>query len=75
MRFLVFNEKYHPQVKKDIKKLNKSLIQEILNKHLQIILKNPSTVSDQLIGDLTGIYSYHFKFNRIQYRIAYMCSL
>jgi len=68
----VYKEKYHPQVKKDIKKLDKPLIKEILNKHLQIILENPITVCDQLIGDLSGIYSYHFKFNRIHYRIAYI---
>ncbi len=72
MRFLVYKEKYHPQVRKDIKKLDKPLIKEILNKHLQIILENPITVCDQLVGDLSGIYSYHFKFNRIQYRIAYI---
>ncbi|MBC8386007.1 MAG: type II toxin-antitoxin system RelE/ParE family toxin [Candidatus Cloacimonetes bacterium] len=42
------------------------------NKHLQIILENPETVCDQLSGDLSGIYSYHFKFNRIQYRISYI---
>lgn len=68
----MYKEKYHPQVKKDIKKLDKPLIKEILNKHLQIILENPITVCDQLIGDLSGIYSYHFKFNRIHYRIAYI---
>lgn len=66
MRFLVYKEKYHPQVRKDIKKLDKPLIKELLNKHLQIILENPITVCDQLTGDLSGIYSYHFKFNRIQ---------
>ena len=68
----MYKEKYHPQVRKDIKKLDKPLIKEILNKHLQIILENPITVCDQLVGDLSGIYSYHFKFNRIQYRIAYI---
>jgi mRNA-degrading endonuclease RelE of RelBE toxin-antitoxin system len=26
----------------------------------------------ELTGPLTGIYSYHFKVGRIQYRIAYL---
>jgi len=68
----VYKEKYHPQVKKDINKLDKPVIREILNKHLLILLKDPIKTGDELIGELTGIYSYHFKFNRIQYRIAYI---
>ena len=25
-----------------------------------------------MLGDLSGIYAYHFKFNKNQYRIAYI---
>jgi len=45
----MFKDKYHPQVKKDLKKLDRSVRAEIQNTHIQQILNSPST-SDILYG-------------------------
>jgi addiction module RelE/StbE family toxin len=67
----MFKDKYHPQVKKDLKKLDRSVCAEIQDIHIQQILKSPFAF-DSLFGDLSGIYSYHFRKNRVEYRISYM---
>jgi addiction module RelE/StbE family toxin len=65
----VFKEKFHPKVKKDLKRLDKSLISKIPT-HLDRILENPYQNS-QLKDNLSSVYSYHFRENRVEYRIAY----
>jgi len=67
----MFEDKYHPGVKKDLKKLDRPVIEEIRTVHIQKILTNPFTF-DALHGDLAGLYSYHFRQNRVDYRISYM---
>jgi mRNA-degrading endonuclease RelE of RelBE toxin-antitoxin system len=52
----MFKDKYHPQVKKDLKKLDRSVRAEIQNTHIQLILNSPRTF-DILYGDLSGVYS------------------
>jgi len=67
---LVFRDKYHPQVKKDLRKIDTSVQESIKNLHIPKILDNPYS-AEKLIGDLSGIYSYHFKKGNAQYRISY----
>jgi len=61
---------YHPQVKKDIKKLDHSLIKEVRAFHILRILENPKR-GKALLKNLAGIYSYHFRWSGQAYRIAY----
>jgi addiction module RelE/StbE family toxin len=65
-----YSESFHPKFKSDIKKIDKSVAKEIKDKHLDIILENP-TEADRLKGQLSNLYSYHFQKNGTQYRIAY----
>jgi addiction module RelE/StbE family toxin len=67
----VYSDRYHPQVKKDIKRLDKSVQKAIKNIHIEAILSNPYKYS-QLKGNLSGIYSYHFKQINNEYRICYI---
>ena len=71
MKFLKYKDKYHPQIKKDLKKLDKNIIKVIKEKHIDIILQKPQ-ISEQLSGNLSGIYSYHFKHTGNNYRISYL---
>ena len=66
----MYNDLYHPKFKKDIKKLDNSLIPKIKDHYIKIILENPYDFP-QLTGLLAGIYSYHFKEKRVEYRICY----
>ena len=66
-----FRDEYHPQVKKDLKKIDKSFQLEIKDFHIPKILKAPY-IGDELTGDLAGIRSYRLKKDRVQYRISYI---
>ena len=65
-----YSESFHPKFKSDLKKIDKSVAQEIKEKHLDTILENPME-SDSLKGKLSNLRSYHFQKNSTQYRIAY----
>ena len=65
-----YKDSYHPRVKSDLKKIDIGVAREIHDIHLEIILKKPY-VSEELYGDLKGVRSYHFKKNKVDYRIAY----
>jgi len=65
-----FVEEFHPRFKSDLKKIDKGVIKKLKEIHLDIILKNPMC-HDKLKGRLSHIYSYHFRENSTQYRIAY----
>jgi mRNA-degrading endonuclease RelE of RelBE toxin-antitoxin system len=67
----MYNDEYHPRVKKDIKNLDPQVVKHIQNDLLDTILKTPHR-ADLLTGNLAGIYSYHFTLNRVEYRICYM---
>ncbi len=67
----MYRDEYHPQVRRDIKKLPAQLRVLIKTEHIPAILSHPEN-SDRLVGDLKDIWSYHFSFMRQQYRIAYM---
>lgn len=65
--------RYHPQVKKDLKRIEPQLLNKIRDEYLPVIKENP-TIGNALRGYLQGILSYHFKFQKVQYRIAYVYS-
>ena len=65
-----YKDEYHPQVKSDIEKLNRIVAREIHDKHLERILLDP-LAHDKLHGNLDGVISYHFRMNKVDYRIAY----
>jgi addiction module RelE/StbE family toxin len=67
---MIFAELFHPKFKSDLKKIDKSVVKDIRDKHLDIILQDPMAY-ERLKGKLSHIYSYHFQKNSIQYRIAY----
>ena len=48
-----YKDAYHPRVKADLKKLDKSAVKEIHSIHLDILLYNPFT-GECLYGDLEG---------------------
>jgi addiction module RelE/StbE family toxin len=69
----MYKDGYHPRVKKDLKKLDARIRDEIKTTHIPAILSDPA-VGETLVGDLAGIHSYHFKIANQQYRIAYVVS-
>jgi mRNA-degrading endonuclease RelE of RelBE toxin-antitoxin system len=58
----VYKDEYHPQVKKDLKSLDYSVIKRVEKAHIDNILRDPFKF-EKLSGNLNGIYSYHFKEN------------
>jgi len=66
----MFKELFHPKIKKDLKKIDKQVIKEIKEVHLVKIKSDPFKY-EELSGDLKGVYSYHFRKNSVDYRIAY----
>ncbi len=68
---MMYKDEYHPQVKKDLKKLSPNLREAVRAEHIPAILSNPEK-GKPLAGDLSGISSYHLKFVRQEYRIAYV---
>ncbi len=65
-----FKDEYHPKVKRDIKKLDREVIQEIFSIHMEKILQAPYK-GYRLHGELEGIFTYHFVKKKVSYRIAY----
>ena len=65
-----YKDEYHPRVKSDLKKLDKGVVREIYDIHLENILHEPYS-GKKLHGDLEGISSYYFRKNNVDYRIAY----
>jgi len=67
----MYEAKYHPKIKKDLKRLDPPTRNKIRTEHIPKILSNPGT-GETLSGDLSGTYSYHFTIARQQFRIAYI---
>ncbi|SLM29126.1 Plasmid stabilization system [Desulfamplus magnetovallimortis] len=67
----MYKDEYHPQVKKDLKKIDTPIRKKIKEDLIPEILQNPE-IGVSLTGDLNGIQSYHFTYARKQYRIAYI---
>lgn len=68
---MAYAKEYHPQVKKDIKRLDKQVVDKIHDVCIPEIVNNPQSGSP-LTGNLSGVRSYHFGCNGVQYRIAYL---
>ena len=62
-------EEFHPQIKRDLKILDKSLAKNIFL-HFDKILENPFLYK-QLINYKPPVYSYKFFHNNTNYRIAF----
>ncbi len=65
----MYKDEYHPRIKKDLKKLDPQIREEIKTKYIPDILLSPDT-GDNLEGDLIGIRSYHITIVKQQYRMA-----
>jgi len=69
----MYKDEYHPRVKRDLKKVDVRIRKEIRTTHIPAIILDPG-LGQNLLGDLAGIRSYHFKIANQQYRIAYIVS-
>ncbi len=69
----MYEDEYHPGVRKDLKKLDAQIRKKIKEEHILRILSEPGA-GKELTGDLFGIRAYHFRAGRQQYRIAYIVS-
>jgi addiction module RelE/StbE family toxin len=67
----MFKERYHPAVKKDLRKIDRDAREKIKDVWLPRLLSEPHE-GKELTGPLSGIRSYHFKVGKVQYRIAYV---
>ncbi len=65
-----YKDEYHPKIKNDLKGLDKAVAKEIFATLIDKILKEPH-VFDKLQWPMDGVFSYHFKKNKVEYRIAY----
>ncbi len=65
-----YNDEYHPKVRSDLKKLDKNVAKEIHDVHLDKVLREPHA-GEELHGELTGVSAFHFRKNKVDYRIAY----
>lgn len=66
----MFEDRYHPAVKKDLKKLDPTTRQDIRVALIPRLLSDPYC-GEELTGILAGIRSFHFKIKAVDYRIAY----
>ncbi len=65
-----YKDTYHPKVKSDLKSLDRPVVKDIYDLHIDRLLNNPKT-GEKLHGELEGVFSYHFRKNKVDYRIAY----
>ena len=56
----MFKDRYHPAVKKDLRKIDKAVREEIKKVWIPKLLSEPNE-GKELTGPLSGIRSYHFK--------------
>ncbi len=70
---MTYKDAYHPQVKKDLKRLSPVFRESLKNRHIPAILVEPQK-GQPLSGDLTGIFSWHVRSGGQEYRIAYVIS-
>ena len=55
-----YRDEYHPKTKADLKKLDKPVLRELFDTHINTILDDPYEVGEALHGSLEGISTYHF---------------
>jgi mRNA-degrading endonuclease RelE of RelBE toxin-antitoxin system len=66
-----YKDVYHPKIKSDLKKLDKPVVRELFDTHVDKILQDPRQAGEALRGSFEGISSYHFRLNKVEYRIAF----
>ena len=66
-----YKDAYHPKIKSDLKKLDKPVVRELFDTHIDKILIDPHHAGEALSGDLEGVSTYHFRLNKFEYRIAF----
>ena len=67
----MYEAKYHPKIKRDLKKIDPKIREKIRIEHIPKILSDPQA-GEKLSGDLNGTCSYHFKMAGQQFRVAYI---
>ena len=67
----MYEAEYHPKIRKDLKKIDPPIREKIRSEHIPKILSDPG-VGEDLVGDLKGTSSYHFKIAKQEFRIAYV---
>ena len=67
---MIYEIKFHKAVKKDIKKLHKAVEKVLREKHLSELRKNPYQ-ANPLSSIFKGLWSYHFRHAKVDYRIIY----
>ena len=67
---MIFEKRFHPKVKNDLKKIDKQVVKKIQNIHINNIVQDPYKYP-RLKGNLSRFRSYHFNENGVEYRIAY----
>jgi len=65
-----YKDEYHPGVKKELKQLDPQVTREVFDTHIEKIVHTPA-IGEPLHGEMEGILSYHFRKNKVDYRIAY----
>lgn len=58
-----------------LKKLKDKKLKEIFAEKLEEIRENPTGVGEAKVGDLDGIYTCGFRYQKVDYRIAYKIEL
>lgn len=58
-----------------LKKLKDKKLKEIFIAKLEEIRENPTEMGDAKVGDLDGIYTCGFRYQKVDYRIAYKIEL
>jgi mRNA-degrading endonuclease RelE of RelBE toxin-antitoxin system len=66
----MFEDRYHPAVKKDLKNLDPATRQHIKDAWIPRLLSDPYC-GEELTGALAEIRSFHFRIRAVDYRIAY----
>jgi addiction module RelE/StbE family toxin len=66
----MFKDRYHPAVRKDLKRVDLATRQNISDELIPRLLADPYC-GEELKGLLAGIRSFHFRIRAVEYRIAY----
>ena len=68
---MMYKAIYHPQIKKDLKKIDPPIRDKIRTEHIQTIVSSPGS-RENLAGDLKNTSVYHFRIAKQEFRIAYI---
>ena len=66
----MYDISFYSSFKKDVKKLKGDILNRVKSAFLEI-RENPYKF-DKLTGDLSEVYRYKFRLNKVDYRLAYL---